>query len=110
REAQHRQVAAGADAQPLQRLGRRGGGAGYPRARGAGRGVRLWLRRLRAGAAGGAGALDRGGAPRRDYPGRGHRASVVMDEILPYPFLAIVGQAELKTALVLALVNPRIGG
>ena len=33
-----------------------------------------------------------------------------MDEILPYPFLAIVGQAELKTALVLALVNPRIGG
>ena len=33
-----------------------------------------------------------------------------MDEILPYPFLAIVGQAELKTALVLALVNSQIGG
>jgi magnesium chelatase subunit I len=33
-----------------------------------------------------------------------------MDELLPYPFLAIVGQAEMKTALVLALVNPHIGG
>jgi magnesium chelatase subunit I len=33
-----------------------------------------------------------------------------VDEILPLPFLAIVGQAELKTALVLALVNPQIGG
>lgn len=33
-----------------------------------------------------------------------------MDEILPYPFLGIVGQTELKTALALALVNPQIGG
>lgn len=33
-----------------------------------------------------------------------------MDDLLPYPFLAIVGQQELKTALVLALVNPQIGG
>ena len=33
-----------------------------------------------------------------------------MDEVLPYPFLAIVGQAELKMALVLALINPQIGG
>ena len=33
-----------------------------------------------------------------------------MDELLPYPFLALVGQPEMKTALVLALVNPRIGG
>ena len=33
-----------------------------------------------------------------------------MDELLPYPFLAIVGQPEMKTALVLALVNPHIGG
>ena len=31
-----------------------------------------------------------------------------MDELFPYPFLALVGQAEMKTALVLALVNPRI--
>ncbi|MEN9934901.1 MAG: hypothetical protein RLZZ387_1480 [Chloroflexota bacterium] len=33
-----------------------------------------------------------------------------MDELLPYPFLGVVGQTELKTALVLALVNPQIGG
>lgn len=33
-----------------------------------------------------------------------------MDEVLPFPFLALVGQPELKTALVLALVNPQIGG
>jgi magnesium chelatase subunit I len=33
-----------------------------------------------------------------------------MEELLPYPFLAIVGQQEMKTALVLALVNPNIGG
>ncbi len=33
-----------------------------------------------------------------------------MDELLPYPFLAIVGQAEMKTALTLTLVNPQIGG
>ncbi|NWG21308.1 MAG: ATP-binding protein [Chloroflexi bacterium] len=33
-----------------------------------------------------------------------------MDELQPFPFLALVGQPELKTALVLALVNPQIGG
>ena len=33
-----------------------------------------------------------------------------MDELLPYPFLALVGQEEMKTALVLVLVNPQIGG
>ncbi len=33
-----------------------------------------------------------------------------MDDILPFPLLAIVGQPELKTALTLALVNPQIGG
>jgi magnesium chelatase subunit I len=31
-------------------------------------------------------------------------------EILPFPFLAIVGQREMKIALVLALINPMIGG
>ena len=31
-------------------------------------------------------------------------------ETLPFPFLAIVGQMELKTALLLGLVNPRLGG
>lgn len=33
-----------------------------------------------------------------------------MQEIHPFPFLAIVGQPELKTALVLGLINPHIGG
>jgi magnesium chelatase subunit I len=33
-----------------------------------------------------------------------------MDDLLPYPFLAIVEQSELKTALALSLVNPQIGG
>lgn len=31
-------------------------------------------------------------------------------EILPFPFLAIVGQREMKLALMLGLVNPNIGG
>ncbi|MFV9503961.1 MAG: ATP-binding protein [Oscillochloridaceae bacterium umkhey_bin13] len=34
-----------------------------------------------------------------------------MDETLqPFPFLALVGQAELKTALLLGLINPGLGG
>ncbi|NJN15118.1 MAG: AAA domain-containing protein [Oscillochloris sp.] len=33
-----------------------------------------------------------------------------MDEILPFPLLAVVSQAELKTALILGLINPQIGG
>ena len=33
-----------------------------------------------------------------------------LDELLPYPFLALVGQQELKTALILALINPHLGG
>jgi magnesium chelatase subunit I len=31
-------------------------------------------------------------------------------ELLPFPFLAIVGQVEMKYALLLALINPAIGG
>ena len=31
-------------------------------------------------------------------------------EALPFPFLAIVGQREMKLALLLALVNPAVGG
>lgn len=32
------------------------------------------------------------------------------DEIYPFPLLAMVGQTELKTALILGLINPQIGG
>ncbi len=31
-------------------------------------------------------------------------------EVLPYPFLAIVRQVEMRTALLLAVINPAIGG
>jgi magnesium chelatase subunit I len=31
-------------------------------------------------------------------------------EVLPFPFLAIVGQQEMKLALLLGLINPNIGG
>lgn len=31
-------------------------------------------------------------------------------EVLPYPFLALVGQQEMKLALLLTLLNPNIGG
>jgi len=31
-------------------------------------------------------------------------------ELLPFPFLAIVGQVEMKYALLVALINPAIGG
>ncbi len=31
-------------------------------------------------------------------------------EILPFPFLAMVGQPEMKLALILALINPSVGG
>jgi magnesium chelatase subunit I len=35
---------------------------------------------------------------------------VHLDEIYPFPLLALVGQPELKTALILTLINPQIGG
>jgi magnesium chelatase subunit I len=31
-------------------------------------------------------------------------------EILPYPFLALVGQYEMKLALLLSIINPAVGG
>ncbi|MGE5777162.1 MAG: ATP-binding protein, partial [Chloroflexota bacterium] len=34
----------------------------------------------------------------------------ILTEALPFPFLAIVGQQEMKLALLLGLVNPNIGG
>ncbi|MBK8984870.1 MAG: AAA family ATPase [Chloroflexi bacterium] len=33
-----------------------------------------------------------------------------MADVEPFPFLAIVGQEEMKLALVLAVINPRVGG
>ena len=34
----------------------------------------------------------------------------VVTEVLPFPFLALVGQQEMKLALLLSLINPNIGG
>jgi magnesium chelatase subunit I len=47
--------------------------------------------------------------------GRGFRAQFPAEdagllEVLPFPFLAVVGQREMKLALVLSLINPAVGG
>lgn len=47
--------------------------------------------------------------------GRGFRAQLPAEEAgiletLPFPFLALVGQREMKLALILALINPAVGG
>lgn len=47
--------------------------------------------------------------------GRGFRPALPAEdsgilEVMPFPFLALVGQREMKLALLLALVNPAIGG
>jgi len=47
--------------------------------------------------------------------GRGLRPAGVSEdaglaEVLPFPFLALVGQQEMKVALLLALINPAVGG
>jgi len=42
-------------------------------------------------------------------PGAGEGDSGLAD-ILPFPFLAVVGQKEMKLALLLALINPAVGG
>jgi magnesium chelatase subunit I len=34
----------------------------------------------------------------------------VQAEVMPFPFLAIVGQKEMKLALLLGLINPNVGG
>jgi magnesium chelatase subunit I len=39
-----------------------------------------------------------------------NEADAGLAEILPFPFLALVGQAEMKLALLLCLVNPSVGG
>lgn len=47
--------------------------------------------------------------------GRGYRPSGAgedagLAEALPFPFLAVVGQKEMKLALLLSLINPAVGG
>lgn len=47
--------------------------------------------------------------------GRGTRPAQLAEdsglaEVLPFPFLALVGQREMKTALLLSLINPSVGG
>lgn len=47
--------------------------------------------------------------------GRGFRPAQVEEDaglvpVLPFPFLGIVGQREMKLALTLALINPAVGG
>lgn len=47
--------------------------------------------------------------------GRSLQADLPVDDFglaeeLPYPFIALVGQLEMKTALLLAVINPAIGG
>lgn len=42
--------------------------------------------------------------------GRPQEDSGLMLEPLPFPFMAIVGQSEMKLALLLTLINPAIGG
>jgi magnesium chelatase subunit I len=47
--------------------------------------------------------------------GRGFSAQFTAEdaglvEVLPFPFLALVGQQEMKLALILALINPSVGG
>lgn len=34
----------------------------------------------------------------------------VWEDVEPFPFLAVVGQTEMKLALMLSLINPRVGG
>jgi len=39
----------------------------------------------------------------------GQDRGILVDPV-PFPFLAIVGQSEMKLALILAVINPRVGG
>lgn len=46
----------------------------------------------------------------RDLPAVVEPGDAGLAEPLPFPFLALVGQLEMKVALMLALINPGIGG
>ena len=46
----------------------------------------------------------------RGYQPRTNESDAGLAEILPFPFLAVVGQKEMKLALLLALINPAVGG
>jgi magnesium chelatase subunit I len=43
-------------------------------------------------------------------PAAAHRADFMAADDEPFPFLAIIGQQEMKLALLLALINPNVGG
>jgi magnesium chelatase subunit I len=53
--------------------------------------------------------LRRSAAQRVLKPRSGYDRGVLIDPV-NYPFLAIVGQAQTKLALILAVINPRVGG
>jgi magnesium chelatase subunit I len=46
----------------------------------------------------------------RGYQPRAGESDAGLAEVLPFPFLAVVGQKEMKLALLLALINPAVGG
>ncbi len=41
---------------------------------------------------------------------KGPRTDLGIADTVPFPFLALVDQVEMKKALILALINPRVGG
>ena len=46
----------------------------------------------------------------RDFQGSFASEDAGLAEVLPFPFLALVGQQEMKLALILTLINPAVGG
>jgi magnesium chelatase subunit I len=46
----------------------------------------------------------------RDFQGSFSSEDAGLAEVLPFPFLALVGQQEMKLALILTLINPAVGG
>jgi len=46
----------------------------------------------------------------KKYQGSQAQQDSGLAEVLPFPFLALVGQVEMKYGLLLALINPAIGG